>query len=77
MMSAVDFLVPDMPRSPDKTRKDPSRVDLRIDPDMRAEAEELAQSLGQDLSSYIRLALAERMQRDRAAAQSCRRRSKK
>lgn len=42
------------------------RLDLRIEPDLRKLAEEMADHWGMPLSAYIRLALRERIDQDQA-----------
>lgn len=72
MPATLDVLVPVM--SAKKNDKPRDRVDLRIDPDLRAQAQELAKRRGLDLSSYLRLALTERMEKDQHALRPAQRR---
>ena len=50
-------------RPPDEGR---DRLDLRIEPELRARADAARKRFGLSLSAYIRLALAERIERDEA-----------
>lgn len=59
--------VPRKPRPPEQPRDEGrDRLDLRIDPDLRARADACRKRFGLNLSAYIRLALAERVERDEA-----------